>query len=125
MDYKRIDDQEIEIVPGNIPIDDVILAIAKESYKTAVPMGVGFDEPWLTGPENEDFSECIRPKGTVVGCSDRTLLLDMDYVNGRQCKTYIVEKDGKYILDAWSFEKARGPVERLLDTVKAGLEKKL
>jgi len=43
----------------------------------------------------------------------------MDYVNGRQCKTYIRrDENGKLLLDAWLYERDRGPIKPLLDRVK-------
>lgn len=112
MEYKRINKYEIEIMPGAQPINVVLETMAKLFYGKAVPVGLGYLQPFGMPVDVINFSQFMH--------KDK---LYMDYVYGRQCKTSIRIKDGRLILDAFLFEGSRGAVEPLLEAVKDELEK--
>ena len=115
MDYKRLDKNTVEIIPDKVPVRKVINEIARLSYELARPVGLGFLQPSLTSSRDTEFSDYINLDGNLDG----PWVLEMDYVNGRQCKTYIrKDEQGRLLLDASVYETDRGSVEGLLDKVK-------
>ncbi len=114
MEYKRINEREIEITPGPQSIAVVLETIAKLSYVKAVPVQLGYLQPFKLPVDVINFSQFIH--------EDK---LYMDYVNGRRCKTSIRINAGRLIFNAFLFERDRGAVEPLLEAVKDELEKLL
>ena len=115
MDYKRINEREIEIIPGGTAIRNVLETMAKVSYESAKPPGSEFLELLGSNSKEVDFSRFVHLNGREV--------LDMDYVNERPCKTKVTKtEEGKFIFDAWSYETNRGPSESFLAKVKSALE---
>lgn len=114
MNYKRINDNEIEIILGRTPIEVVLESLARISYKLAEPPRSEFLELLDKGSDTIDFSKFIHP--------DQSEILNMDYVNERNCKTKVRKtSDGKYIFDAHLYQMSRGRPETLLDKVKSEL----
>jgi hypothetical protein len=90
MNYKKINDYEIEIIPGKTPIDRVLENMARISYESAETPGSEFLELLDTKSKEIDFSSFVH--------LDHHEVLDMDYVNERQCKTKVRKThDGKYV----------------------------
>lgn len=115
MEYRKINENAVEILPGNTPILDVLLAVARASYELAVPVGRGFLQPYSTPVNEIDFSKMLDVTG-----------LYMDYVCGRQCKTRVgIDEKGRLIFNASLFKKDRGPVEPMLDIAKKNLEQRV
>ena len=115
MNYKRINNNEIEIIPGRTPIEVVLESLARISYKSAEPPRSEFLELLDQESKTIDFSKFIH--------LDQSEILNMDYVNERNCKTKVRKTgDGKYIFDAHSYQMSRGCPETLLDKVKSELE---
>lgn len=116
MVYKRIDDHEIEISPGQIAINRVLQCLAKMSYESA-------------GPPRSDFLRLLDREADTVDFSafihlDGPEMLDMDFVHGRNCKTKVRKsRDGRYIFDARLYQTSGRHPETLLDKVQAALEK--
>ena len=115
MDYKKINDREIEINPGETPIQELLETIAKVSYELARPVGNGIFAAFATKSEDIDYSRFVSSNG-----------VDMDYVNGRQCKTSVsVNENGTLTFDASLYQTDRGSPELFLDKVKSTLEGKV
>ena len=115
MDYKRINEREIEIIPGGTAIRNVLETMAKVSYESAKPPGSEFLELLGSNSKDVDFSKFVHLNGRDV--------LDMGYVNERPCKTKVRKTDeGRFIFDAWLYETNRGPSEPFLAKVKSALE---
>jgi hypothetical protein len=115
MNYKRINEHEIEIIPGETPIHKVLETMAKVSYESAKPPGSEFLELLGSNSEEVDFSKFVHLNGHEV--------LDMGYVNERPCKTKVRKTDeGKFVFDAWLYETNRGPSEPFLAKVKSALQ---
>jgi hypothetical protein len=116
MDYRRINDSEIEIIPGRTPIEIVLESLARISYESAEPPRSEFLELLDHESETIDFSTFIH--------LDESEILDMDFVNERKCKTKVRKTSGgKYVFDARLYQNSRGRPETLLDKVKSELEK--
>jgi hypothetical protein len=122
MQYKRIDRaQLIEIIPEKTPVRKLLKVLAEESYKSAAPVGLGFLQPHGIPAREMIFDAFIAmtPQEAEKNGFDSLLsVLEMDYVNGRLCKTFVVHTNGKYYFSARSYEQDRGPAEPLLDRVK-------
>lgn len=78
----------------------------RKVYELSVPVGMGFmhykDEP-LSDTEVIDI---IQP--------GKTIIVNMDYVNGRCCKMRVIKKDGKlYTNDTW-YDHTRSELKELL-----------
>lgn len=115
MNYKRINEREIEIIPGETPIRKVLETMAKVSYESAKPPGSEFLELLGSNSKEVDFSKFVHLNSREV--------LDMDYVNERPCKTKVRKTDeGKFVFDAWLYETNRGPSEPFLAKVKSALQ---
>jgi hypothetical protein len=115
MNYKKINDDEIEIIPGKTPVDKILETMARISYESAKPPGSDFLELLDTKSKEIDFSEFAH-----LNCYK---VLDIDYVNQRQCKTKVRKtNDGKFVFDAWLYKMNRGSPKLFLDKVKSKLE---
>ncbi|UCG50006.1 MAG: hypothetical protein JSU94_09510 [Phycisphaerales bacterium] len=115
MDYKKINEHEIEIIPEKTPVAKILETMARVSYESAKPPGSTFSGLLDKESKEIDFSEFVNLKSSEV--------LDLDYVGERQCKTKVRRTDdGKYIFDAWLYEINRGKPETLLKQVKSTLD---
>ena len=88
MKYQRTDKNLIEIIPEGENIRDVLMAIAKVSYDTAVPRGQGELQPHQTPSQEVIFDKYIQETN-----SHPSMLL-MSYINGRDCRTQVFRKQG-------------------------------
>lgn len=99
---------------------EVLRAIAKASFALAQPVGMGFihfnENHVLTNEEADSFiSESFDGQKIIV--------LEMDYVKGRQCKTYVRKiEDGHFVLLNNVYERDRGLPETMLQKAKEILE---
>ena len=115
MNYKRINEHEIEIIPEETPIDKILVTMARVSYESAKPPSSDFLGLLNKESEEMDFSEFVHLNSSEI--------LNIDYVNERQCKTKVRRTDdGKYIFDAWLYESNRGKPEIFLNKVRSTLE---
>lgn len=96
---------------------DVLRAIAVASFELARPAGMGrlhFDGGSTLRPEEADRYIRVEEEG---------LSLSMDYVEGRQVKTYVrTEDDGSLAFDSWLFERDRGNPEPVFERAKEILQ---
>lgn len=116
MNYKKINEHEIEIIPEDTPIDKILETMARVSYESAKPPGSDFLELLDKESKEMDFSEFVHLNSSEV--------LNIDYVNERQCKTKVRRiDDGKYVFNAWLYEMNRGSPELFLDKVISKLER--
>jgi len=89
----------------------VLRSIAKASFELSRPAGMGFLHFDAGAGEmtDEQADQFINLKSAYG-------VLEMDYVGGRQCKTYISKKgDGHFTLNNFLFERDRGDVTPLFD----------
>lgn len=115
MNYKRINEHEIEIIPEDTPIDKILVTMARVSYESAKPPSSDFVELLDKKSKEIDFSEFVHLNSSEV--------LNIDYVNERQCKTKVRRTDdGKYVFNAGLYEVNRGKPETFLNKVKSTLE---
>ena len=114
MNYKRINEHEIEIILEGTPIDKILVTMARVSYESAKPPSSDFLELLDKESKEIDFSEFVHLNSSEV--------LNIDYVNERQCKTKVRKTDdGKYVFNAGLYEVNRGKPELLLNKVKSTL----
>lgn len=103
MKYRRLDEGRLELQLEGEKIEEVLVVIARHSYFTAAPRGLGTLQPFLTPVEEIDVRPFIQRRWGRIGSP--TMLL-MDYVNGNDCRTkvYQSQEDGKWYFDAYAFE---------------------
>lgn len=113
MKYQRIEDHKIEINPEGMPIRDILLTIAKVSYQTATPRGLGLKQPYLHLVENTpNFQDCIEIQG------GQPVMLLMDYINGRDCRTKVFQaRNEKWYLDSYAFQQRKVTSEEFVQGV--------
>jgi len=117
MNYERINEHEIEIIPEETPIDEILVTMARVSYESAKPLGSDFLELLDKESKEMDFSEFVHLNSSEV--------LNIDRVNERQCKTKVRRTDeGKYVFHAWLYESNRGKPEIFLNKVRSTLEER-
>ena len=95
----------------------VLRAIVKASFELARPDGMGWmhfkDSQQMT---DEIADQYITPEPRYV---DDTSVINMDYVQGRQCKTYVSRvEQGHFTLANQSYERDRGVPDPMLDRAK-------
>ena len=121
MRYDRCDS-----VPGSIDIYTegveerrVLRAIARVSFAMASPVSMGlYHYDASTVMDNGMADGFIR-----LPCADGEEALVMDYVQGRQCKTFITKvTDGHFRLDDSVFRRDRGSPCSMLDNARILLE---
>lgn len=136
MDYQKMDNGDIEIIPGETPLKVLFETMARISYELARPVGMGYLQRFETTAEGVDFSRHMELKAVfekrkwfnwLLGpeqVGEEVRGLNMDYVNGRQCKTNVWKNDeGKFVFNAYAYERDRGSPELFLDKVKSALER--
>lgn len=111
MDFRRISNELIEILPGSLPDDKVLEEIARLSYELAETILPSFAQPFDVPSSLVDFKDFINEKG-----------LYLDYLNGRLCSTYVERKGNRYFFDAHRFEQDRGSANVFLSIVKQRLK---
>jgi len=107
MDFKRINEDIIEIIPGEQPPEEVLEEMARLSYETSdspLPM---FVFPFEVPASRVAFKDLVTDKG-----------LHMDYLNGKLCSTYVDVKGDRLFFDARRFTEDRGAPEALLNLLK-------
>jgi hypothetical protein len=115
MNYKRINEHEIEIIPEETPVDKILVTMARVSYESAKPPGSDFLELLDKESKEIDFSEFVHLNSSEV--------LNIDHVNERQCRTKVRRTDdGNYVFNAGLYEINRGKPGIFLNRVKSKLE---
>lgn len=117
MDVERKEDfHQIRLGEGENQ-KDILRAIAIASFELARPAGLGrlhFDGGSTLRPEQAD--RYIRKE-------EKGLSLDMDYVEGRQVKTFVrSEGDGSLVFSSWLFERDRGNPDPVFQRAKEILQ---
>lgn len=117
MDVERKgDSHQIRLGEGENQ-EDVLRAIAVASFELARPAGRGrlhFDGGSTLRPEEAD---------RYIRKVEKGLSLDMDYVEGRQVKTFVhTEGDGSLVFDSWLFEGDRGNPDPVFQRAKEILQ---
>lgn len=95
----------------------VLRAIVKASFELARPAGMGWmhfnSDQQMTDKEVDQFIT-LTPRYA----GDKSVV-EMDYVQGRQCKTYINKvEEGHFTLANLSYERDRGAPDPMLDRAK-------
>lgn len=93
----------------------VLRVIVKASFELARPAGLG----WMNFNDSEEMTEEDADNFVSLPPSSGNTVVDMDYIQGRQCKTTLRKKsDGHFILNNGRYERDRGVPEPMLDRAK-------
>ncbi len=107
MDFKRINEDIIEIIPGERSPEEVLEEMAQLSYETAESPLPRFVFPFEVPVSRVAFKDLVTDKG-----------LHMDYLNGKLCSTYVEIEGDRLFFDARRFTEDRGAPEALLNLLK-------
>lgn len=110
MDFARVNDEVIEILPGNRLPEVVLEAVARLSYELAESPAPFFVQPFDVPAAAVDFTSMAQ-EGE----------LHIDYLNGRLCSTHVSRIGGRLYFDAALFLEDRGSPEAFLALVRARL----
>ncbi len=113
MEFRRVNKDLIEIIPGWRSEEEVLEEVARISYETAESPLPWFIHPFEVPTSRVDFRSLVMDNG-----------LYMDYLNGRLCSTHIEKRGGRLIFDARRFREDRGPPEAFLNLVKGAIWKR-
>lgn len=122
MKYEKKDDGTHVYVEGTEGEFEVLRVIIQASFDSAAPVGMGF----LNFDKSQKFNRNDAEK--LINKTDwdkpDAIVVNMDYVGGRQCKTFIrrVEKN-HFVIGTRSFERDRGNIEVMLALVNPIIEK--
>ena len=97
MDFKRIDQDTIEIKPGELTPERVLKEMARVPYQTADSPLPAFIQPFEVPAPLVDFKGLITDGG-----------LHMDYLNGKQCNTDVKRRNDQLFFNANRFSRDRG-----------------
>lgn len=111
MNFVRVNDEMIEILPGNRLPEEVLEVVARLSYELAESPAPFFIQPFDVPAESVDFASLVQEGG-----------LRMDYLNGRLCSTHVSRIEGRLYFDAARFLEDRGSPEAFLSLVRGRLE---
>jgi len=111
MEFKRLDDDWIEIFPGESASEEVLEAMARLSYETAESPAPLFVQPFDVPPESVDFASLVREGD-----------LRMDYLNGRLCSTVVERREGRLLFNASGFQLDRGSPQAFLSLLQGRLQ---
>ena len=111
MNFVKITEEEIEIIPGNLPARKVLEEMARLSYETATSPLPQFILPFEIDASLVDFSAVVTDEG-----------VRMDYLNGRLCSTFVELRDSRLFFDAARFREDRGSPEAFLCLLGKRLE---
>ncbi|TSA56818.1 hypothetical protein D4R42_02815 [bacterium] len=90
----------------------ILRVIVKASFELACAVGLG----WLHFNGNQEMTDELADQFISLPSDDGDTVVQMDYVQGRQCKTYIKKVgDNHFILRNRSYERDRGTPEPMLD----------
>jgi hypothetical protein len=95
----------------------VLRAIVKASFELARPAGMG----WLHFNDSQQMTDEIADQCIMLepNCAGDKTIINMDYVQGRQCKTRISRvEEGHFMLANYSYERVRGVPDPMLDKAK-------
>ncbi len=96
MKHQKIDENRIEVIPEGETLEDVLMAIARHSYDTATPR-IHANQHLHMAEDSPDLSACITYEGGAP------VMLLMDYINDRDCRTKVYNKEGRWYFDAYAF----------------------
>ena len=110
MNFARVNDEIIEILPGDRLPEEILEAVARLSYELAESPAPFFIQPFDVPAESVDFASMVQ-EGE----------LRMDYLNGRLCSTHVSRIEGRFFFDAARFLEDRGSPEAFLVLVRTRL----
>ncbi|MGM0427731.1 MAG: hypothetical protein ACQEQ7_10905 [Thermodesulfobacteriota bacterium] len=111
MDYRRIDEDKVEILPGELSLEELLEEMARLSYETAISPFPQYIQPMEVPASLVDFRSLITDAG-----------LHMDYLNGRLCSTHVERREDRLIFDAKRFKEDRGSPRAFLNLLREGLK---
>ena len=115
MRHEKIEDVTHIYVEEGETEQQVLRAIVKASFELARP--IGFSRQHFDA--SQKMTEEVADKFINLLPHHRNVVVDMDFVQGRRCKTKLSKQnDGHFTLDNYLYEQDRGTPELMLDRAK-------
>lgn len=111
MDFVRLEEGIIEILPCGLPARKVLEEMARLSYETALSPLPQFILPFEIESSGVNFADLVSDDG-----------LSMHFLNGRLCSTFVESRNSRLFFDAGRFKEDRGAPEPFLIMLKERLE---
>lgn len=109
MRYQKVlDDNSILIIPEGEDVKAILLTIARLSYETATPRGMGYEQGYDAPSREVVFEKHMEYE------RGKPVRLVMDYIHGRDCRTMVYERDGQWFLDAYAYSQRKVTSEEFL-----------
>jgi hypothetical protein len=116
MRYQTIEGETHIYPEGEETELEVLRAIVKASFELARPAGMG----WLHFNDGQRMTNMFADQCISLPPKCGDMVIDMDYVQGRQCKTYVHKVDeNHFILANHPYEIDRGLPNPMLDRAEA------
>ena len=110
MDFRRVNEDTIEILPEGREPERILEALARLSYETAESPAPFYVQPFEVPPASVDFRSQVTGEG-----------LRLDYLNGRLLSTHVRREGDRLLFDAERFQVDRGSPEAFLALVRERL----
>lgn len=95
--------------------EQVLRAIVKASFQLARPVGMG----WMNFKEEQSMTDADADGFIFKPLACDETVVKMDYVGGRQCKTYLRKvEDGHFTLFNGAYERDRGLPDQMFERAK-------
>jgi len=109
MRHEKIDGVSHVYIEEGEDEHQVLRAIVKASFMLAQPVGMG----WINFSKEHQMTDDVADR-FITKCDH--IVIEMDYVGGRQCKTYLQKiEDGHFTLLNRTYERDRGLPEPLFE----------
>ena len=90
-----------------LPANTDLVKLVKEVYDLSLPQGLGFLH-FKPKPMSDDEAKEIVRRG-----EESNFGISMDYVNGRSCKFYVTNRDGKMFIARRWYDHSESSVREL------------
>jgi hypothetical protein len=110
MDYERINEDLIEIIPAEHSSEEILVEMARLSYESADSPLPFFVHPFEVPASRMIFGDLATDRG-----------LHLDYLNGMLCSTHVEIQGDRLLFDAKRFQEDRGSPEVFLNLLKQRL----
>jgi len=99
MDFRRVDENFYEIIPGEFSLETVLDQMSRLSYETAGSALPEIIQPGEVPSFLVDFRDLITREG-----------LQMDFLNSRLCSNHVQRQGDRLLFDAKRFRMSEAPL---------------
>lgn len=121
MKHEKVNGETHIYVENGEQEEDVLRAIVKASFQLARPAGLSR----MNFAKEQEMTDADADRFIFKPFASNATVVKMDYVGGRQCKTYLSKvEDGHFTLFNYFYERDRGLPDQMLELAKKILDGK-